>query len=656
VFATSLLCLAAAAASEPSNGAAATHGVASISNAHRIPAVLDEDRVIRDENGRLDYIVELYPDTPSSYPSSLTRASHFDSYHKPQAVNVVTDMESFHSIQAHAMTSWSSVSFSAFLNDEQVQRISRDPRVAHIFLNQKLDFSFNSLSDAGATWTDQVSGSQVNSWGKVAISNPSPPTLSKGKVLVYVVDAGVGQHQELNTIEWVNPSYLSHTCGTRAGVRACTSTDWQYLVGCYPHATAVAGVIGAKGIVTQGINPNVQIISVAVSLYAPNTLCMPTGPTTQILKSALDWVANDITQNNAGGLTSVVNVSINWSPNDPNDKNGTYKAGVETDMQALGSPASGPGALVVQAAGNYYQDACAHAYARPGGAAVSATDGIMVVGALNTHGQPVVPLTTFPDPVTQTGNPPRPQNGPWGFWKDAAQFDYDFGSDYGGCVDTWAPGDGIYVPMANPTFRNVAGHYQVGNVPTPYADYGFGSGTSFAAPHIAGLASMLIEQQQLKTPAGIYGVEYTIRKLAYSLGSVDTCNGGCNPSLSILTPTTNLARPTAHPYGEFLLTVQSSPAAYSINGFNVESYYTQARLGITSYSPMTWSFNSTGKAPYGCTVTRGLLPAGAPVVTMVSNQKSGASVAPESWDPADNGSQIWAVGSTCFPYGMRVVN
>lgn len=605
-----------------------------------------EDQIVRSLDGRTDYIVDLDRAAPVEYPKRLIRSTHFAAYHKPEVVNVVEDLEAAYGFEAHGMTSWSSTSFTALLNDRQLADLARDTRVARITPNRKLTFSFNALTDDGAVWNDQVTGPEVRAWGKMAVNQSS--TASSGTALVYVLDAGVGQHQDLNVVEWVNAK-TGFKCGTRtgAGVTACTAAQMQNVVGCYTHSTAVAGVIGAKanGSGTQGIDPGVKIISVAASESVPNagSMCLPSGPDISTLKSGIDWVTSDIATYNAAGLTSVVNISLNWSPSDG-------PTTLEQDMHTLAS--SSPGAIIVQSAGNQYQSACSHAYAGFGSSpwtAASSSDGIMVVGAFNTHGQAVVPLTYF-----------TTHGGAYGFWKQAAQFGFDVGSNYGACVDTWAPGDGIYMPMANPdTSANQNGT-------TVYSTYGFGSGTSFAAPHVAGLAAVLIESSALRTPAS---VESALRGVSYTLGALDAANVAMKWATRNPLPTNS----PSTPYGELYLGAYHYVTANgqtrklfseSVNGF-IPGDYIQSHTGILANQAFTVSFNSRGTAPYGCTVYREQVPYGSQIgigtpnettYNIVGNPPTGLAPALDDWNPANDGTTFWAVGSTCFPYGTRFTN
>ncbi len=600
-----------------------------------------QDDIVRDANGTTQYIVQLRSNVESNYPTSLQGASHFPAYHRNQVVNAVLAFERRYKFLATQMTSWSSDSFTAYLNDSLVNELARDPRVESIAADHYVHYS-SGLPDAGAVWSDLGDTiSEAKSWGKLAIN--STTTLSTGGTYVYIVDAGVGQHQDFSTniVERVNAMDHSHDCGTRTGVglSACTSTSYPYVVGCYTHSTAIAGIIGAaaNGSGVVGINPGVKIVSVAVpqtaGVFDTTNGCVGdplSGIPTTNFKTALDWVTQDIAVNNPNGLTSVVNLSINWAITSQ------ATTDVSTDMQTLAS--STPGAIVIQAGGNDAATSYNHAFRPVGQSGAVVSDGVMVVGAINNHGQPVVPLSEPKDGAHQK----------YGMWRDSRTFGYQKGSNWGPYIDIWAPGDGILVPVANPSTAT----HQKGNV--VYTTYGFGSGTSFAAPHIAGLASMIIEQQHYTSPGT---VEQAVRSLSYDLGSLDS-NA---PPLHVFMPTANTTHPSpaSTPYGEFLAVLKSGTTVTDaiVNGFqfvlNANDYeQTNPHTLVYPTQFADVAFSSKGTPTYGCTVTRSLQPFGTPLFTIINNQTTLAETTPD-WSVA-SGSNPWSVDSACFASGTRI--
>ena len=233
------------------------------------------------------------------------------------------------------------------------------------------------------------------------------------------------------------------------------------VTGCYPHSAAVAGIIGAKannGIGIQGILPNVQIVSISVSSALtiapdfPHNCQNPTFSASNV-KSALDWVELDLTNNNSG-RPAVVNISLNADSTDPG-----WPA-MKSDIQALVANTSNGhvGAFVVQSAGNNLDEVCNHAFTA-NLCLPSVADGVMVVGAINSHGQPVVPLNGFP-----------------GFWEDYGAFLHDSGSNFGNGVEVWAPGENILTTASNSTYQlldHTTIYYQDGNI--SYSSVGRGS-------------------------------------------------------------------------------------------------------------------------------------------------------------------------------------
>ena len=109
------------------------------------------------------------------------------------------------------------------------------------------------------------------------------------------------------------------------------------------------------------------------------------------------------------------------------------------------------GVLVVQSAGNDNIEACFVSYDD-----TNPSDGIIVVGGINTDGAAVTP-----------------SNGGFTFSVQGTPF-YADGSNHGSCVEMWAPATAIKSTWTGNTTQALAG-------------------TSMAAPHISGFAAKLIE-------------------------------------------------------------------------------------------------------------------------------------------------------------------
>jgi len=576
------------------------------------PQTATSDGLIRDQEGRVSYIVEVLPEAAAKYSDNFVPNARFQAHDKGHVVNLIQAMEWQYGFESESITSWGIVSFAAFLDADQLARLRGDQRVYRIEPDVVMHFSD---SDTTAVWADSVQtlaappnslwkdrvtqAVQMQPWGKRAVNQTT--VNSTGRTIVYVLDAGVGKHQDLNVVEWVNGANHAYDCGTRTGVvpalQACSPSTMPKLVACYTHSTALAGIIGAVsnsfGVV--GIDPGANIVS--VSWIDPTTSttpgCLTNGSTViqgaRVL-TALSWIAQDIATNNHSGKPSVINMSMNWD----HPTQWTNASAIKAEMALIGS--STPGAFIVQSAGNEFADACNYAYyvgADCNHDTPSSTDGVMVVGAINNHGQAVVPL-----------------NGAYGFWKDmnvAGEngFGHDFGSNYGTAVEAWAPGDGVFTTVG-------PGGTQQGN--TTYNTYGYGSGTSFAAPHVAGLAAFLIDTSSALTTPAL--VEQNVRSKFSALGSVDPVG------LPIKLPTVNpLPGSTPHntPYAEFLLSYRCIFPAFEagvttppvgcllVYGIDPPSYVTRNRdtMSLGSHTQVWLSFESRGSGTYTCDVQVG---------------------------------------------------
>lgn len=173
-----------------------------------------------------------------------------------------------------------------------------------------------------------------------------------------------------------------------------------------------------------------------------------------------------------------------------------------------------PGAFVAQSAGNQGANLCSSypslAYRISPTVDGTAIDGIMVVGALKGSGSPVDWYNPFtpPSPINASGTVTSPSN-------------------YGKCVDIWAPGDAIVstwgkhvIWQQRQTEVNPSPLYS-GNPGSGTVGWAYLSGTSQAAPHIAAAAAYVADQYGLTTPAAI---EQKLRDLSVWTGYFDFSN------------------------------------------------------------------------------------------------------------------------------------
>ncbi|MBL0037486.1 MAG: S8 family serine peptidase [Nitrosomonadales bacterium] len=398
--------------------------------------------------------------------------ARFGDWNKPAMHGVRRAFEAKYQFQATGMFSWVGNGFSAYLTPAQAKALQRDPQVVRISEDHEMEFS--------AVWMDQpLAGTEKMPWNISAVAGNQ---LSGGSVRAYVLDAGVGYHNDL-------PNVISRL----------SAAPLMPVVNCYPHATHVAGIISAprNNVGVVGVDSSVPVVSVSATQSGTKMqhLIVEVAALHSKHIRGLDQIKSLIS---ASGRVGVINISIN-----PQDNTSNYFASATPlgqKMLSMATPVSGyPGAFIAQSAGNYGKLACRFAYDN-----FSTDDGIMVVGAVDINGQPVVRLNS----IDGFRSMPIAAN--------------QAGSNFGSSVAIWAPGNNIYSTWAtwnaalansSPTALKAR---QSGN--TTYNVYGQLSGTSMAAPHVAGVAAWLAETGNLTTPAQI---EAAVRNYARTNGAKD---------------------------------------------------------------------------------------------------------------------------------------
>lgn len=517
-------------------------------NVHGVPQSAERDTRIRDEAGDVHYLIDLRAGAEAAFAKLAPPMDGFASWQKSPARHLVRELERAHGLRATSMTSWAGLGFTAFLTPDQVKALSEDPRVERLTPDTELPLS-------GPLWTDSTSGGETKSWGKRAVAWSTP--VSGGGVRVYVLDTGIGHHEDLNVVQRVWPLGNNAPEGT---------------VGCYPHSNHVAGIIGArqnaKG--TVGISPGAALVSVSVlgtgnldAVNGCNRGGSNGGSTAAGFIAALDWVMMDITQR---GRVGIVNLSFNAGSSADNIFAATGTAGSRMKVVAK-SVGTYKGAFISQSAGNSFQNACGYAYGP-----ASFTDGIMVTGALDDRGQPLTPMHCDTWPTgTCIG----------GIRNLSTVAQSQPGSNYGACVEAWAPGYKI---------ASTFGTYpQSGTAEsTLYAPM---SGTSMAAPFVAGLAAHLAESLGLTTPLDI---ELAVRNKLYPLQSKDHVNQ--NISLPTLNPPGN-GQGHAFARAEFAIRQRITPRVFFLE-------HVGATLQLPTTGRFNLSFDSVGAPASGCVITR----------------------------------------------------
>lgn len=403
------------------------------------------------------------------------------------------------------MTSWVGNSMTALVPPGQLDKILGEPLVKQVSEDEEHKFSAFA-----PPWYNYNFNPEWMSWGGDAV-NAKISTGETGRK-IYIIDSGVAYHNDL----YLKPNNRKNVA---CGNGNCNATDpYNYpLVGCYPHATHVAGIIGAirgNDKTTRGVYagfPN--MISLAVAKRTSSENCAMRDPSTlsSYVGYALDYIYWDNATNNPQKTVHVVNLSINTGGVHyiNNGSPGPNWVKVRTISSGLwaGGVQLVPGALVVQSAGNTGDgpiDACQLSYS-PGPDFAQqpalADDGYMVVGAVNSSGRAVSAAEPF------EANTPAGVGG-------LKPYEY---SAYGRCVDVWAPGNNIVSTWGVHTGSTLESGLYSGDV----YQYGTGggwaflSGTSMAAPHVSALAAWLADMYNPSTSGAL---ETLVRNNSYQHG------------------------------------------------------------------------------------------------------------------------------------------
>lgn len=358
--------------------------------------VIAEDKFnapITDEQGRVLHVIHISPTALGLYSSTPPVFDGMFDWHKPEMRNLAASMSRQYGFVVVNLSSLTTLSIAAYLDELQAKNIGNDGRVTKLAHAKRARVS-------APIWTDTLlSQGRMVSWGANAIV---PRTTFPNPIVVYIVDAGIGHHQDLTTV-------LSRLAG-RPDINP---------VGCYPHANHVAGIVAADGLLANSSLGGVvgaPLVSVSVSSENHPTEACSRSFDEPSIRGAINAVKADIISR---GRVGIVNLSMN-SP--------MFKAtgALGPDLEELSrSTPTYPGAFVVQSAGNGDADACGVSYD-----VASTTDAIMVVGAIDANGQRVQPLNGY----YGFRNMPHAQNEP--------------GSNHGPCVQGYAPGSAIYSTWA----------------------------------------------------------------------------------------------------------------------------------------------------------------------------------------------------------------
>ena len=280
--------------------------------------------------------------------------------------------------------------FSARLSARQIAALEDDPNVAYVEPDGEMQIVAQTLP-WGIDRIDADLSSTLAGNGTGTVAN----------VNVYVIDTGVGNHQDLNKVAHVN--------------FASGKND-----DCHGHGTHVAGTVAARdnAVDVVGVAPGAPVTGVKV------LGCNGSGSTSGVIKG-VDWVTA-----NAKG-PAVANMSLGGS------------ASQSLDAAVLRSAVSG--VFYSVAAGNSGANACNSSPARVG---AGTDNGVMTVAAVDSG----------------------ENEASW--------------SNYGNCVDIWAPGVSIL------STRRGGGTTTM-------------SGTSMASPHGAGGGALYLSKNSGQSASNV---------------------------------------------------------------------------------------------------------------------------------------------------------
>ncbi|MBB1254475.1 S8 family serine peptidase [Streptomyces sp. OF3] len=302
-------------------------------------------------------------------------------------------------------------------------------------------------------------------------------TATGNGVTVAVIDTGYVSHSDLNGNTVAGYDFISDAGNARDGngrdSDPSDTGDWRAAGECGPdtrasdsswHGTHVAGTIGAIA------NNNKGVAGVAHRAKIQHVRVLgKCGGSTVDIADAITWAS--------GG--SVPGVPANPNPSKVLNLSlgGPGSCGTTTQNAITG--AVGRGSTVVVAAGNSDQNASGFTPAN--------CNNVITVAASNRNG-------------------------------DRARY-----SNYGATIDVTAPGGETHVSAAN----GILSTLNSGTRGPSTENYRAYQGTSMAAPHVAGLAALMLEAKPSLTPAQI---ESAIKANARPLPG--TCSGGCGAGLA----------------------------------------------------------------------------------------------------------------------------
>lgn len=445
-------------------------------------------------------IVDFADDAHVKYPGQSLRiapsiATEHKFVHQPKVLNLIADYERRLGFSRVGMTSWVGNSVTAYLTGKQIDALRSDPQVK--LVSDDWESSLSAYYSPGLA-SDSTAGNEITSWGRTLVNGKSKhPNINRK---IYVIDSGVDYHNDLPNVIRTNVA-----CGAAGGgceniISPALNATQYPVIGCFGHATHVAGIIGAvsNGNGTVGAYAGATIVSLNITTgggvgsfpFTTASPCTFGNPSPAGVGYALDYMYQQVLYS---GQLAIANISINSaglgvrSTSTP-EPNWSKVKTVSTPAYRNDLGIYYPGVFVAQSAGNGARplpgigqpdgppsDACfwngngdpTGFKPLPWAPYALDDDGIMVVGAINNAGRDVSGAEPFSPPSVGGVETPNPSN-------------------YGRCVDIWAPGDYIVSAWNSGAWGRA-----------------WLSGTSMAAPHVAAAAAYFADYEGLSTPGAI---------------------------------------------------------------------------------------------------------------------------------------------------------
>jgi len=428
-----------------------------------------------------------------------------------QTALLVRDIENRSGVKAILTFGNLTHGFGAELTSSQVEALKSDPRVQDVFADAIGYGAANPnpwlnlpAFGPGYQYTNGYNLYAIDAIsGNPALDNPALTLSYRSNgpypVKAYVFDSGIQPHFDLN-FNW-KTDHISFDCHKNVGGNGCVEGEtpiYPYVVACDSHATQVAGVMGAKRenkpVGIEGVAPGAELVSVKVLNYCNPTEGYPGISYLSGVVAGINWMAAQVPDNGVDEqgnrrLSAVANMSILWGGPPENNPNYISPAGQAALTEAIRA-AVAKGIFFSFAAGNFSGDACLFYPAKIG----ISVRGAMAVGAISPTG------AVMQESPSSTAS-------------------------YGRCVEIWAPGVQVQSTGAFPGIsesNNIKPHQELPYVwgpgvplsPTssnmyPGQHYLLpGTGSSLAAPHVAGAALLLarkraLAHQPLPSPAEI---------------------------------------------------------------------------------------------------------------------------------------------------------